>query len=340
MHGNSDGFTRHVSADAVLPPQDKPLLDNDHDKNIDTLEDFAKFEKQFKKRWRSEYGDYGLDCGLFRVGWYNDLRQEVADGKQCLGYENDNLAIVVTTDAKFFPLVENYCQKIKPHEYKDPLDETTGEVIELLKQRISACGCENVRGFNTDHAVDGKYVHVQSMGYVSGLTDFHHEGSISKGKVRLEGHKKWLAELKENVKGTRDAALWGDSVDNIVGVSLHKKFGGWFAFRMLFIIPDIKISSDCKMPKRANTIPARLGRVIVEEFNLRPDEGLWRDFIPCLWSKEPDFRPPVKHVRYPEGWWLYFTLKNSAMRKRMLQLICEKEQSTNVIEDMMMSKYD
>lgn len=368
MFGNSEGFNKHVSADAVLPPQKKPLLDKDYDNIIETPEDWTKFEKQFKKRFRHEYGNHGLDCGLFRVGWYNDLRKEVAGGKQCLGYENDNLAIVITTDAKFFPLVENYCGKMKPDDYKDPLDETTEEIIELLEKRLQACGLENVRGFNTDEPVEGKHVHVQSMGYVSGIADFHHEGSVNTGEGGLGGHKEWVAELKEKIKGTRDPALWGDTVENIVGVSLHKKFGGWFAFRMLFIIPDIKISIDVEMPERTNTIPASLGKVVLEEFNCRPNHGLWRDFIPFLWPKEdddedaegedkkealttleqdkaddayePDFRPVIKDVRYPDNWWLYFTLTSSDMRKRMLQLIVEKEERSNMIEDMMMSKYD
>ncbi|KRY42509.1 Methylmalonic aciduria and homocystinuria type C -like protein [Trichinella spiralis] len=157
--------------------------------------------------------DIGFECHPFKVQfiqWYNDLANEHFH----LDYEADTLAILVLSTPRMFS--NFFLPWLKQRELlfdcmRDPLDlcmkECAGEFLDLLPQ-------------------DVVLIHDFDMW----------PNRRPKVLMNVAGHASGAAFYYQRMNVEIDP--W-DKQKRIAGVSIHPKYGGWFAFRFLYIFPSI-----------------------------------------------------------------------------------------------------
>ncbi|KAF4730538.1 hypothetical protein FOZ63_033157, partial [Perkinsus olseni] len=148
---------------------------------------------------------------------------------------------------------------------------------------------------------------VQSIGHAIGL-DMHLAPEYLKDGPELT---EWEAEVRETMHDVRDPDLWGSAYDKILGLNLHPKYGGWYAYRLVVVI-DLELEEALCQPPRCDIgLTEQQKRDILMEFNAQPDLGRWRDL--------PDGR--TRRWQYDAGQYMYFHEKNRAKRARFMELM-------------------
>ena len=72
-----------------------------------------------------------------------------------------------------------------------------------------------------------------------------------------------------------------DTFQKIYGVSVHPKYGGWFALRGVIIFKNVQ---QPELPFRApeDCVPSREDRIkLLESFNYHWQDGTYRDIVPA-----------------------------------------------------------
>ena len=66
------------------------------------------------------------------------------------------------------------------------------------------------------------------------------------------------------------------------GVCIHPRLGGWFAIRALVVFRDVQAGPELRQTDPVNCVGSREERIeLLERFNLRWQDGTYRDIIPA-----------------------------------------------------------
>ena len=76
----------------------------------------------------------------------------------------------------------------------------------------------------------------------------------------------------------RDPELWGSTANRILGVSIHPRYGGWYAYRMLIVLHGVSWPPHVPRPSPLSFLSTEEKATIIYEYNKNPDLGKWRDF--------------------------------------------------------------
>jgi len=192
----------------------------------------------------------GFEVHPFLVGWYNSHVAPVFN----LSYPADTLAyIVMSTPDMFDKGFKPWLRQAEVLSTSDPLDQCMTsyfkEVSEELHQHQPLC----IQDFEL-HPNHRPKILVQTAGSVSGSACFYQKTDVA-------------------------SPPWTDK-QRIFGVSLHPKFGGWFAFRGVVIFTET-LAPGLEQRSSPDVLPADEDRIrVLELFNSIGEDwrtGAWRD---------------------------------------------------------------
>ncbi|XP_033738116.1 methylmalonic aciduria and homocystinuria type C protein homolog [Pecten maximus] len=192
----------------------------------------------------------GFEVHPFKLGWYN----ECVDKPFVLPYDSDTLALLVIStphmyDKAFRPFIcRQQCDGVR-----DPIDQCVAHHFKLVKEKFPDTEVEAVHDFELNHNRRPKIL-VQTAGHVAGAAFYYHRKDV------VPDH--WDVKQK------------------IFGVSVHPKYGGWFALRGVLIFKAITCP-ELVQTTPPDVIPDRDTRIeLLERFNMHWQDWTYRDIIP------------------------------------------------------------
>ncbi|XP_033636467.1 methylmalonic aciduria and homocystinuria type C protein homolog [Asterias rubens] len=190
----------------------------------------------------------GFEVHPFKIGWYNEKVQTPFH----LSYHEDTVAFcVISSPSMFEKAFKPYVQSLKVLGSRDPLDDCVGKQYQRLKESLPEHRIVTIQDYEL-HPNRRPKILVQTVGHVSGGAYYYQR-----------------SDMKQDP--------WGQK--KIFGVSIHPRYGGWFAFRGVLIFPDIR-SSDLPKQEPPNVIPTDKGlRDLLEKFNDHWQDNSYRDCI-------------------------------------------------------------
>ena len=174
------------------------------------------------EKLNSQFQQFGFEFHPFLVSWYNAKVSSVFE----LKYNPETLSILVTStpsmfERMFLPFLRT---KLDPSCTRDPIDQAVQEKLGEMKYILTENVTEIIYDFELQPNRAPKIL-MQTAGHISGAAYYYQRSDVP-------------------------AHTWGNE-ENIYGVSMHPKFGGWFAFRAVAILnisaPDLlpRLPSDC-----------------------------------------------------------------------------------------------
>lgn len=175
----------------------------------------------------------------------------------CLESEPDTLAFSIISmpqmfEQGFVPFITNYKCLDTP---RDPLDEFISQTFEKVKTELQEFDIEVIHDFEM-HPNRRPKVLVQTAAHAAGAAYFYQRKDIKKDP--------WDANRK------------------ICGVSIHPKYGGWFAMRGIFIFKNVLVPN---LPKREpeDIVKDDAKKIeLLEKFNFHWKDWSFRDIIPTV----------------------------------------------------------
>lgn len=245
-----------------------------------------------------------LGCSQpFLVSWYNQARDETADGTQRIEAPDSAVAFAIYSVPGYLNVVAEHFARERPES--NFVDATTNHLLQQLLDRVPVVLEPCL--VNTD--VGPPFYHIQTIGAIAGV-DQHLE---AKDFPPASGSEDWREELSELLEVRRDPKMWGTDPATrrkIFGVNVHPVWGGWYAYRALLILKRVSAKDLCP-PEPLCFLGADDARRILTEYNLKHDECLWRDLT--AGSHAP------QHRYLPEEFF-FFTEVSPAKRRRYLEL--------------------
>jgi len=192
----------------------------------------------------------GFEFHPFRIGWYNECVQKAF----ALPYDYDTLAFVVITTPSMF---ENYLLPYVKTEHcrgiKDPIDECVSSLFNDIKKKLPKYDIEAIHDFEL-HPTRRPKVLVQTAGHVSGAAHYYQRSDLQ--------NDPWNEKQK------------------IYGVSVHPKYGGWFALRGVMIFGNV-LCKDLPMKKPIDIVGSEQKKIeLLEKFNTSWKDWSFRDVVP------------------------------------------------------------
>jgi len=222
---------------------------------------------------------YGYECSdPFRVGEYNKL----VSGDFKLPFEDDILGFVIISNNKMFDNMLNLCRENNVHEdIIDPVDTCSKHYIGGLNQHFPEI--DITYDFNINVLRRTAKVAMQTAGHVAGICYYYQP-------IHLPAETKYEKDLR------------------VYGVSVHPKYGGWFAFRAVVIFknehcPTLKETSPVNI---VETNEKKLE--LLNKYNFHWKDCSFRDVIPVS----------TDHM-YSEAQKKYFSLTPGAERMKYLK---------------------
>ncbi len=209
-------------------------------------------EELLLKRLRGELEGKGLEIHPFKLGWYNSI----VDRPFCFSDDSaDTLAVcVVNTPSMFEQLFLPYLRSQYHQGQLDPLDQCLSDFLKQVRRNLGESGVEIIQDFEMDGMRRPKVI-MQSAGHVAGAAFYYQRGDV-------------------------DPDPW-DKRRKIYGVSMHPKYGGWFAFRAVLVFHGVLVP-QLQRVEPVDCVPSRDGRVkLLEQFNFH-----WREW--------PGFRDSIE----------------------------------------------
>ncbi|XP_071799448.1 cyanocobalamin reductase / alkylcobalamin dealkylase-like [Asterias amurensis] len=190
----------------------------------------------------------GFEVHPFKIGWYNEKVQTSFH----LSYHEDTVAFcVISIPSMFEKAFKPYVQSLKVLGSRDPLDDCVGKQYQRLKESLPEHRIVTIQDYEL-HPNRRPKILVQTVGHVSGGAYYYQR-----------------SDMKQDP--------WGQK--KIFGVSIHPRYGGWFAFRGVLIFPDIR-SSDLPKREPPNVIQTDEAlRDLLEKFNDHWQDNSYRDCI-------------------------------------------------------------
>ena len=190
----------------------------------------------------------GFEFHPFLIGWYNN----VVDDKFRLEYFDDTLAICIVTTPSFFEkCFLPYIQDVDYELLRDPIDQCISAKFDEIKKSLPGYVVDIIHDFELHQNVRRAKILVQTAGHISGAAYYCTKSDV------------------ENQP-------WGNK--KIFGVSVHKKYGGWFAFRGALIFKELRVPS---LKKRvvADILSNEDKIILLNKFNNQWQDWSFRDVI-------------------------------------------------------------
>jgi hypothetical protein len=196
----------------------------------------------------------GLRVAFIKTSWYLEMHPESLDPDRDLG-------LVIYSDRRFFegPVLDEY-----ESSFNDPtniIDRTVKLVIENAVRFLPFPA--EVHFVDKPASSPRKYIHAQTLGLLGGFAQW-----ISPSKEMREA-------MKEGLRASRDPLMWGGHIEHVLGVTIHKELGGWFAYRALIAVKDDDLCKQLIKPERLHFIENEVK--YLKAFNLLPECGSWRE---------------------------------------------------------------
>jgi len=213
----------------------------------------------------------GLECHALKIGWYNAKVQPPFH----LPYPEDTLAVlVISTPSMFEQLFLPYLATSYTQGQLDPLDQCLAEWFQSCKRLFPRWEIEAIQDFEL-YPTRRPKVLVQTAGHVAGAAYYYQRSDVPSPDP------------------------WTDK-QKIFGVSVHQKYGGWFALRGILIFKDL-LAPGLQPKEPVDCVRTREKRIeLLEKFNFN-----WQD-----WSYRDVFEGDVEE-RYSEQQKLYFETEPS-----------------------------
>lgn len=195
----------------------------------------------------------GLESYAFKIGWYNDQLTHKAFH---LPHPYDTLALVViSTPLMFDQGFKPFIREASCIEGRDPIDEFMAHFFKKVKSEFPQHEIEVIHDFEILPSRRPKVL-VQTAAHVAGGACYYQRNSVSKEK------DPW------------------DQKTKICGVSVHAKYGGWFAIRGVIIFKDL-VAPDLPKKEPVDVVQGDEKRIeLLEKFNFHWKDWSFRDIVP------------------------------------------------------------
>ncbi len=235
---------------------------------------------QIVSKLQAHCAPLGLECHPFKVGWYNGVVQTSFR----LPHHPDTLAlIIISTPSMFERIFKPFLgsAEFQP-ETMDPLDQCMKKTFKDLAELFEDLQVETIHDFES-HANKRPKVLVQTAGHVAGAARYYQRSDIT-------GSDPWSKE------------------ERIYGVSMHPKYGGWFALRGVLIFKDILVP-DLEQKEPIDCVPTDEMKIdVLHKYNT-----CWKD-----WTFREVCVNAIKE-RYSEEQKLYFETPPKGRHKLIMQ---------------------
>ena len=208
----------------------------------------ASYADEVLMQLAAEAKDTGLECHPFKIGWYNTRVQPSFH----LPYSNDTFAVtIISTPSMFEQIFLPYLATRYQQGQLDPLDQCIAEWFEHCKKAFSRWDVKTIQDFEL-HPTRRPKVLVQTAGHVAGAAYYYQRSDVSPPDP------------------------WPET-KTIFGVSVHPKYGGWFALRGVLIFKDL-LTPELLQRDPVDCVPTRKQRIeLLEKFNLNWQDWSYRD---------------------------------------------------------------
>lgn len=196
--------------------------------------------------------EVGLRSHPFLVGWYN---ASVSHAAFHLPYPEDTVAfLLLSTPSMFESLFMPY---ITSPSYSpcqlDPLDQCLKHFFSELAASFPSAESEVIHDFEVDPGSRRPRVLVQTAGHVAGAARYYQRDDVNPDP-------------------------W-PKTKRIYGVSVHPTYGGWFAFRGVFIFKQLRVP-DLPREAPADCVPDQTMRIdLLSKYNFSWKDWSFRDVV-------------------------------------------------------------
>lgn len=196
--------------------------------------------------------DFGFEAHPFKIGWYNN---HVAE-KFTFPYEYDTLAVlIISTPDMFDKALIPFMVRTECPGTGDLIDHCVSEYFKQIKEKFSEIDVEAIHDFELLPSRRPKVL-VQTAGHVAGAAYYYQRADVQPDP-------------------------W-DQSQKIFGVSIHPKYGGWFALRGVLIFKGVKCP-DLEKKEPVDIVPTyELRKDLLERFNFHWQDWTYRDIVPTV----------------------------------------------------------
>ncbi|KAL8562286.1 hypothetical protein ACOMHN_037242 [Nucella lapillus] len=191
----------------------------------------------------------GFEVYPFLVGWYNDNVQK----SFVLAYPHDTLAfIIISTPAMFDKAFKPFICRQACDQQRDLVDECMIHHFNLIKEAFPTEEVEVLHDFELTPTRRPRIL-VQTAGHVAGAAYYYQRPDVQPDA--------WSPKEK------------------IYGVSIHPKYGGWFALRGVLVFKTVR-QPDLPFRAPEDCVASRQDRIrLLEGFNFSWKDRAYRDII-------------------------------------------------------------
>ncbi|GAB1604734.1 methylmalonic aciduria and homocystinuria type C protein homolog isoform X2 [Argonauta hians] len=151
--------------------------------------------------------DFGFEARPFKISWYNDL----VDSQYKLDYPPDTLAVIVVNSPSMFEKgYKPYLYEYYTEECQNPLNDS----IKYYMKKVQEVYPDTDVMYDFDMIGGYPKILVQTAAHIAGIAYYYQKKDIIDNP-------------------------WGDK--SIFGMSLHPKYGGWFAMRAVFVFKNVEV---------------------------------------------------------------------------------------------------
>lgn len=191
----------------------------------------------------------GLECHPFKVGWYNGVVQ----ASFRLPHPPDTLSLIIISTPSMFEQI--FTPFLSSAEFQaqsmDPLDQCMKKTFTDLAEFFEDLQVERIHDFES-HANKRPKVLVQTAGHVAGAARYYQRSDIT-------GIDPWEED------------------ERIYGVSMHPKYGGWFALRGVMIFKDVLVP-DLEQKEPIDCVPTNEMKIdLLHKYNTCWKDWTFRD---------------------------------------------------------------
>ena len=194
----------------------------------------------------------GVTCHPFLVGWYNEMLSPSFH----LPHNPQTLAVLLVSTPSMF---ENlFIPFLRSPQYssqgqQDPLDQCFKHFFAELKSLFPTNQIEAIHDYEVSPVTRKPRVLVQTAGHVAGAAYYYQRADVNPDP--------WPKERR------------------LYGVSVHPKYGGWFAFRGVLVFTGV-FAPGLTQPEPPDCVPSQAMRQdLLHKFNTCWQDWSYRDVV-------------------------------------------------------------
>ncbi|CAD5111684.1 DgyrCDS970 [Dimorphilus gyrociliatus] len=189
----------------------------------------------------------GFSIHPFKISWYNELVQKKDEAFK-LPYHDDCIAFIIISTPSVFE--KAFIPFVRSEHYKnsssDPLDQCMNYYFSLVKETCLEEDVDVLYDYELTATRRPKIL-VQTAGHCSGAAYYYQKSDVK-------------------------TCPWPET-KSIYGVSIHPKFGGWFAYRGVIVFKNLLYSNLPKLEPIDVLLTDEKKIEALEKFN-----GNWKDW--------------------------------------------------------------